>query len=111
VAVPFDRGQVHHFKLPDMTAAAGARLLTGSLARVDATGHEAVTDAGDRLTYDVLVIACGARRVSVLEGALTFRGEPDADAVRDLLRQLEHGAITRVAFALPRGATWALPLY
>ncbi len=111
VAVPFGRGQVHRFALLDIAAAAGARLVTGSLARVEATAHEAVTEAGDRLTYDVLIIACGARRVSVLQGALAFRGEADADAVRDLLRQLEHGAIKRVAFALPRGATWALPLY
>ena len=40
-----------------------------------------------------------------------FRGEEDADAVRDLLGELEHGAIRRVVFALPRGASWALPLY
>jgi sulfide:quinone oxidoreductase len=111
VGVPFDRGQVDRFALSYMTAAAGARLITGSLARVEATAHRAITDANESLSYDVLVIACGARRVSVLQGALAFRGEADADAVRDLLRQLEHGAITRVAFALPRGATWALPLY
>ncbi len=111
VAVPFGRGQVDRFPLPDMTAAAGARLVTGSLARVAATAHRAITDTDESLDYDVLVIACGGRRVSVLEGALAFGGEADADAVRDLLRQLERGAITRVAFALPRGATWALPLY
>jgi sulfide:quinone oxidoreductase len=111
VAVPFGRGQVHRFALLDIAAAAGARVVTGSLARVDATAQVAVTDAGERLAYDVLVIACGARRVSVLQGALAFRGEADVDAVGDLLRQLERGVITRVAFALPRGATWALPLY
>ena len=111
VAVPFGSGQVHRFALSDMAAAAGARLVTGSLERVDATNHLAVTDTRESLAYDVLVIATGALRVPVLEGALTFRGEPDADAVRDLLRQIEYGAVKRVAFALPRGASWALPLY
>ena len=94
-----------------MAAAAGAHLVTGWLERVDATNHLAITDTRESLSYDVLVIACGARRVPVLEMALTFRGEQDADAVRDLLRQIEDGVIKRVAFALPRGASWALPLY
>jgi sulfide:quinone oxidoreductase len=111
VAVPFGRGQVHRFALSDIAVAASARLVKGSLERVDAPNHLAVTDAGEALTYDVLVIATGARRMPVLQGALAFRGEEDADAVRDLLGELEHGAIRRVVFALPRGATWALPLY
>lgn len=111
VAVPFGRGQVHRFALSDMASAAGARLVEGSLERVDATNHQAITDAAKALAYDVLVVACGARRMPVLEGALTFRGEQDTDAMRDLLRQLDRRAITRVAFALPRGASWALPLY
>jgi sulfide:quinone oxidoreductase len=111
VAVPFGRGEVHRFALSDMAAAASARLVEGSLERVDAPDHLAVTDAGEPLTYDVLVIATGARRMPVLQGALAFRGEEDADAVRDLLGELEHGAVRRVVFALPRGASWALPLY
>jgi sulfide:quinone oxidoreductase len=111
VAVPFGRGQVHRFALLDMAAAAGARLVKGSLERVEATDHLAVTDAGESLTYDVLVIACGVRRMPVLQGALAFRGEEDADAVRDLLGELDRGAIRRLVFALPRGASWALPLY
>src|SRR4249919_1028615 len=104
VAVPFGGGQVDRFALSDMAAAAGARLVTGWLERVDATNHLAITDTRESLSYDVLVIACGARRVPVLEMALTFRGEQDADAVRGLLRQIEDGVIKRVAFALPRGA-------
>ena len=111
VAVPFGRGQVERFALSDIASAAGARLVTGSLERVDATDHLAITDTDTSLSYDVLVIACGARRVPALEGALTFRGEQDVDAVRDLLRQMDDGVIKRVAFALPRGASWALPLY
>ena len=111
VAVPFGRGQVHRFALSDMAAAASARLVKGSLERVDAADHLAVTDTGELLTYDVLVIATGARRMPVLQGALAFRGEEDADAVRDLLGELEHGAVRRVVFALPRGASWPLPLY
>ena len=45
VAVPFGGGQVDRFALSDMAAAAGARLVTGSLERVDSTNHHAITDA------------------------------------------------------------------
>jgi sulfide:quinone oxidoreductase len=111
VAVPFGRDQVHRYAISSLAGSAGARIVQGSLERVDATDHLATTDGGQPLSYDVLVIACGARRVPALEGALTFRGEEDAEAVRSLLSELDHGVITRVAFALPRGASWALPLY
>ena len=111
VAVPFGRDQVHRYAISGLAASAGARLVQGSLERVDPAGHLATTAGGQPLSYDVLVIACGARRVPALAGALTFRGEEDAEAVRSLLSELDHGVITRVAFALPRGASWALPLY
>jgi sulfide:quinone oxidoreductase len=111
VALPFGRGHVDRLTLADIVAAAGARLVNGSLERVEAPERRAVTQAGEPLTYDVLVVACGARRMPVLQGALVFRGEEDVDAVRGLLRELERAAIRRVVFALPRGASWALPLY
>ena len=111
VAVPFGRDQVRSYAISGLAASAGARVVQGSLERVDPAGHLATTDGGQPLSYDVLVVACGARRVPALEGALTFRGEEDAEAVRSLLSELDHGVITRVAFALPRGASWALPLY
>jgi sulfide:quinone oxidoreductase len=111
VAVPFGAGQVYRYPLADVAAAAGARLRRGAVAAVVPEEHRLVTDADDVLTYDVLVIAAGARRVPVLSGALAFRGEEDTQAIEQLLHQIVAGAVTRVVFALPRGASWALPLY
>ncbi len=111
VAVPFGRGQVHRYLLADVTAAAGAHQQRGTLLEVEALAHRVVTDRHEALTYNVLVIACGARRLPVLPGALAFRGEQDIAAMQDLLELISAGAIKRVVFALPRGASWALPLY
>jgi sulfide:quinone oxidoreductase len=111
VAVPFGRGQVHRYPLSDVTAAAGAHQQHGVLVEVDTAAHRVVTDRNEALTYDVLVIACGARRLPALNGALAFRGEEDIAAIQDLLELISAGAVKRVVFALPRGASWALPLY
>lgn len=111
VAVPFGLGEVYRYPISDVAAAAGALHKRGALLQVDTAAHQAVTDAGETLAYDVLVIACGAHRLPVLKGALAFRGEEDTDAIHELLVQIGKGAVKRVVFALPRGASWALPLY
>jgi sulfide:quinone oxidoreductase len=111
VGAAFGRGEVHRYPLADATSAAGAALRRGALFEVDTAAHRVLTDADEAIAYDVLVIACGARRVPVLAGALTFGGEDDSPAVAELLRQIDAGAVRRVVFALPRGASWALPLY
>ena len=45
-----------------------------------------------------------------LQGALSFAGE-GRRAFRGLLGQLGPGGIERLAFAVPGGTLWALPLY
>jgi sulfide:quinone oxidoreductase len=111
VAVPFGRGEVHSVPIADLTTAVGARLVRAVLREVDATRRQVLTDAGDVIAYDALIVACGARRQPVLKGSLTFTGEEDVGAVKELLQQLSNGTVSRVVFALPQGASWALPLY
>ena len=111
VAEPFGLGTAGSFELPELTAEAGARFTPGALERVDAVRKVAVTAHGAELEYDSLVIAAGARPEPALRGALTFRGPADSDTFRSLLRAAESGLVERIAFALPAGAVWPLPLY
>lgn len=111
VAEPFGIGEVHRFELAALASAGGARLLRGALTAVDARRHVARTGRGAELGYDVLLIACGARTREALPGAFTFRGSEDSDAVRALLADARAGRFRDLVFALPGGATWALPLY
>ena len=111
VAVPFGRGEVRRFPVAAVAAAAGAGVVGAALERVDVEAGAVEIAGGERMAYDVLVVACGARRVPAVEGALTFLGEQSAGEIRALIRELETGSVRRVAFALPRGATWPLPLY
>ena len=69
--------------------------------------HEVRTTDGERVAYDRLVIAVGARPVESIPGATTFRGPLSAGAVEGALRR----ARERVLFVLPGDAGWALPIY
>ena len=111
VAEPFDVGKVHRFDLASIAQDCGARVRLGALAGVDAEHRRAVTDDGRELDFDVLAVAVGARPREALRGALTFPGEGSSRAFRGLLAELGAGDVERLAFAVPSGTVWALPLY
>jgi sulfide:quinone oxidoreductase len=111
VAEPFGLGAVRHFDLGVLAERAGAGMTLGTLAEVDVDAHVAKTTAGAELSYDALLIACGAVPYPAIPGALTFRGPADSDRVRALLGELDRDEVTRLAFAVPWGATWSLPAY
>lgn len=111
VTEPFRVGEVKRFPLRTLAEAAGARLRTESLAAVDPERKAVTLDDGEELTYDILLLALGARPREAVVGALTFRGPQDGPALSTLLDQTTAGKIHRIAFALPAGASWPLPLY
>jgi sulfide:quinone oxidoreductase len=88
----------------------GFHLTRDALDRVDAAGHHAVTQGGNRMAYDVLVLALGARPAAAVRGALPFRGGHDAGAVEGALESIGSSPM-RVAFVARSAATWTLPLY
>jgi sulfide:quinone oxidoreductase len=111
VAEPFGVGEVKRFPLNRLVAAAGAGLRGGSVAAVDAERKIAMLADGDELGYDVLLLALGARPREAVTGALTFHGPEDSPALAALLARTTAGEVRRIAFALPAGASWPLPLY
>src|SRR4029453_637915 len=56
--------------------------------------------------FGVLELAAGAGR-----GALTFRGPADTEKIRRLLEEIVAGQVGRIAFVVPWGAVWSLPIY
>jgi sulfide:quinone oxidoreductase len=78
----------------------------GSLVRVEPDAHVVVDDSGQRIEYDKLLVAVGARPKPALDGAITFAGPDDADAVARAL-----DASPRLAFVLPSTSSWSLPVY
>jgi sulfide:quinone oxidoreductase len=111
VAEPFDLGEVRQFELAELAEDAGATFSLGALSGVDAARHRAKTSANSWVSYDVLLIACGASPTPAVPGALTFRGPADTDKIRTLLAEIVAGQVERVAFVVPWGAVWSLPIY
>jgi sulfide:quinone oxidoreductase len=111
VAEPFGLGEVWRFELAELAAAAGATFTPGALTAVNAEKRLAHTSHGISLAYDVLLVASGAVPSPAVPGALTFRGPADTDRIRELLGELASGRVRRVAFVVPWGAVWSLPIY
>lgn len=111
VAEPFGVGVMRRVELVEVAAAAGARLSLASLGAVDVERGCVRNGGGAVFEYEGLVVACGARPVRAVVGALDFRGPADVDRFRGLLGELEAGVVGRLAFVVPTGVVWSLPLY
>jgi sulfide:quinone oxidoreductase len=112
VLSPFAAGAATTYPLERIAADAGFTHYRGRLARVDAAEHVVVTVAGEHLPYDVLLVASGAHPVEPFHGATTFTGSlTDQDRLHGIVQGVEAGYLRRVAFVVPSGCTWPLPLY
>jgi sulfide:quinone oxidoreductase len=110
-AAPFGSGQVRTFPLRRLAEAAGTGFLEAIVTGVDSDRHVIRTAAGDELSFDLLLLAPGAAPVTAVPGALCFRGPTEATALAAILQEAAEGILDSIAFALPSGASWPLPLY
>jgi sulfide:quinone oxidoreductase len=110
VAAPFRAGEARRFPLVRLAEEAGATLTRASALSVDC-GRKTVETSTGGVAYDVLLLALGATPVAAVPGALTFRGPQDEAALGALLSDAREGRASRLAFTLPSGISWPLPLY
>ncbi len=106
VATPFGFGPPRALPFGAIRRRAHFDLHRGTLAAVEAGAHVAVDQDGERLHYDKLLVAVGARPVPALDGAIMFAGPADAAAVAAAVEQT-----SRLAFVLPTASGWPLPVY
>jgi sulfide:quinone oxidoreductase len=109
VMEPFG-GRAPRVSLERFADEAGAAFELGTLVAVDPSARTAMTTTRGELDYDLLVVALGATERSALDGAFTF-GTRNAGEFAQVLGEIQAGRLRRVAFVVPRGVVWALPLY
>jgi sulfide:quinone oxidoreductase len=113
-AHPFGRAPRRR-PLAPLAERAGLHLRRGRLEEVLAGDRIALTDRGEAIGYDRLVVATGARPEPALEGAVAFSGPGDVAGVRRLFGRVvrggRRGIHTRLAVVVPPGASWPLPAY
>jgi sulfide:quinone oxidoreductase len=112
VLAPFAAGDAPNYPLEQMAAEIGFTHVRGRLRSVDPAEHTVTTVTGERLAYDVLIIAAGARPVEPFPAATSFTGSmADQERLHGIVQDVEGGYLKRIAFVVPTGATWPLPLY
>jgi sulfide:quinone oxidoreductase len=112
VGEAFGRSEARAYSLEEIVAARGhARVVSDTLAGVEADTHVARTGRGEAIGYDALVVAAGAIARDPLPGALCFRGRADVAALHELVEDLTDGNAHSVAYALPSERMWPLPAY
>ena len=111
VAEPFALAPARRVALADIAADAGFALVAGELASVDTAARTVRTASDDELSYEALLVAVGALTKGAVRHAATFGGPQDVEAMHGLLQDMEIGATTSIAFVVPPGASWPLPMY
>jgi sulfide:quinone oxidoreductase len=111
VVEPFGLGSALRVPLKTLAAGCAATHEQAAALLVSSEARELHTSRGTALPYDALVLAFGARVEEAIPGAITFGGHGDTRAVEMLLEDLESGLVKHVAFAIPTGVGWTLPLY
>ena len=111
VTTPFGGAPAAQIDLTRLAADLGIRLRRDALASVEPEFHRVLTKDGDRVPYDLLVVATGVRSREAVPGAVTFRGPMSAGRVEQVIARVTSNPELRLAFAAPAGARWLLPLY
>jgi sulfide:quinone oxidoreductase len=111
ISEPFGYERPRRYPLADLVEGNGARLVPGAVARVVADEQVAVLDSGRRVSYDIIVLAVGARAVPAFEHGVLFDRRDDAAAFDDALGDLGAGLAGGMAVVVPPGAGWTLPAY
>ena len=112
VLSPFAAGEAKRYPLERIATEARFTHVRGRLRRVDALAHTVETATGESLGYDTLLMACGARPMAPFVHAITFTGSINDQArLHGIVQDVEDGYLHSVAFVVPSGRTWALPLY
>ncbi len=111
VAEPYGASRVMRYDLAELAERCGATYHRASIGSVEGEAQRACTHDGEKIPYDYLIVACGTRLLASVSGAVIFWGVADDGRVQDVVRDLREGKLHRVAFTMPGGGTWALPMY
>jgi sulfide:quinone oxidoreductase len=111
VRQPFAFGPPSRYPLRRIATDCDAEWTKDTLSWVEPDKQVVHTGDGRQVDYDALLVAVGARQVEPYEHAGTFR-DAEADAVyHGVVQDVEGGYTRSIAFILPVGPTWPLPLY
>jgi sulfide:quinone oxidoreductase len=104
-------GWSRNYQLWDLTRDIGAEWVQDAIESVDPGGCRVRTAEGQELAYEALLLAVGGRQVADLDHALTFRDAEAGRVYEGVVRGIERGELQSVAFVVPEGPVYPLPVY
>jgi sulfide:quinone oxidoreductase len=108
---PFSLTPYERRELGPAVSEAGGRFVRRAVRGLRPGERVAELEDGSRLDYDAAVICVGARARPAFAQAFNFVVPGPPLEVADLLERAREGAPHRIAFVVPSGVTWSLPLY
>jgi DNA-binding CsgD family transcriptional regulator len=118
VRLPFATPHARRQSVTTLAAAGGARLHRGRVSSIDVEEHQVVTDSGEIVAYDVVLLAIGAVQRASLPHAPCFGSDGSQEHMHGLVQDVEAGYVRSIAFVMPaaarragrprrsRGASW-----
>ena len=111
VEEPFSPAPAERRALGPIAEEFGADLVQRAVSDVRADRHELVLSDGETLGYDAAVVCVGGRARRAFRRAISFEVTPEPLEMDRILTEAAQGEPRRVAFVVPPGVTWSLPLY
>lgn len=111
IGEPYGTTRAFRYDLRSLCEFCGASLSTNAIAAVEPQRRLAIGRDGERVPYDHLIVATGARMLWSVPGAVTYWGVSDEGQVGDLIADLRLGRLRHLVLTMPAGHGWVLPLY
>jgi sulfide:quinone oxidoreductase len=108
---PFSLTPYEQKELAPAVAELGGRFVRDAVQAVRVDDRVVETAGGESIGYDAAVIAAGATTRPAFTHAFNFVVPGPSLDVTDLIDRAREGEPHRIAFVVPSGVTWTLPLY
>jgi sulfide:quinone oxidoreductase len=108
---PFSSTPYERRELAPAVAELGATFVRAGLRAVHAGEHAAELDDGSRVEYAATIVCVGARPEPAFANAVTFTVPGPQLDLGELLGRVGSTPPHRLAFVVPTGVAWSLPLY
>jgi sulfide:quinone oxidoreductase len=108
---PFAKGKADRYSVARIAVDTGARWIPHNLTWVDRDNRKVHASNGEELEYDALLLAVGGRERKPPQHMEVFSDRNADGMYRAILADIDSGDITNLAFVMPSGPTWPLPLY
>jgi sulfide:quinone oxidoreductase len=108
---PFGYTVAKRYPLQQIAQDVGARYYCDKIRWLDPGNRIVHTEAGAELHYDALLLALGAVPYTRYKHSLTLDHRRLDEQLHGLIQDVEGGYLQKLAFIIPDGAAWPLPIY